>query len=204
MLDPYLPYLKQRVAQGCTTTRQLWQEIQDQGYPGSSRPVDKWLRLQRRKLVTGIVSSPRSKPGSSKTWPGPRTHLELLLTPPDQLDAADSYLLSVITADPRLKALHQHVQQFIAMLRQHNADPFNDWIETGRAMALRPYRHFVQSIEQDRDAVRAAIVLPWSKGQTEGQIHRLKLLKRQMYGRANLDLLCIRLIPPPDEHHICA
>ncbi len=204
LLDPYLPYLKQRVAQGCTNTQQLWQEIQEKGYPGSSRQIDKWLRLQRRKLATGIVSSSGSKSGSNKTWPGTRTRLQLLLTPPEQLDAADSYLLSIVTDNPRLNTLHQHAQQFITMLRLRDAHLFDEWIQTGQAMAFRPYRHFVQSIEQERDAVRAAIVLPWSNGQTEGQIHRLKLLKRQMYGRANLDLLRLRLVPPPDEHHICA
>jgi transposase len=124
--------------------------------------------------------------------------------PPEKLDSAYSYLLSLVTQDPRLKTLHEHAQQFIAMLQRHDARPFDDWIQAGQAMPLRPYRHFVQFIEQDHDAVHAAIVLPWSNGQTEGQIHRLKLLKRQMYGRANLDLLRIRLIPPPDEHHICA
>jgi transposase len=204
MLDPYLPYLKQRVAQGCTNTRQLWQEIRDQGYPGSSRQVDKWLRLRRRKQVADTVNQPDPQSVSNKVWPGPRTSTHLLLTAPEHLNSADSYLLSLVTQDPRLKALYEHAQQFITMLRRRDAHPFDAWIQAGQAMALRPYRHFVQSIEQDRDAVRAAIVLPWSNGQTEGQIHRLKLLKRQMYGRAKLDLLRIRLISPPGEHHICA
>ncbi len=205
MLDPYLLYLKRRVAQGYTNTRQLWQEIREQGYPGSSRQVDKWLRLQRRNLAADTVDSPNPQPVSNKKgWPGPRTSIHLLLAPPDKLDSADSYLLSLVTQDPRLKTLHEHVQQFIGMLRRRDVRSFDDWIRAGQATALPPYRHFVQSIEQDRDAVLAAIALPWSNGQTEGQIHRLKLLKRQMYGRANLDLLRIRLIPPPDEHHICA
>jgi transposase len=204
MLDPHLPYLKQRVAQGCTKTRQLWQEIREQGYPGSSRQVDKWLRLQRRKLAANTVSSTTLQSASNNAWPGARTSLHVLLTPLETLDSADSYLLSLVIQDPRLKMLYEHAQQFITMLRQRDARPFDNWVQTGQAMSLRPYRHFVQSIQQDRDAVQAAIVLPWSNGQTEGQIHRLKLLKRQMYGRANLDLLRIRLIPPPDEHHICA
>lgn len=204
MLDPYLPYLKQRIAQGCTNTRQLWQEIREQGYPGSSRQVDKWLRLQRRKLAAGTVSSTNPQPVSNTVWPGPKTSLHLLLTPPEKLDAVDSYLLSLVTQEPRLKTLYEHAQQFITMLQRRDARPFDNWIQAGQTIALRPYRYFVQSIEQDHDAVQAAIMLPWSNGQTEGQIHRLKLLKRQMYGRANLDLLRIRLILPPDEHHICA
>jgi hypothetical protein len=63
--------------------------------------------------------------------------------------------------------------------------------------AFGPEYGVKQFCEQEYDAVRAAIVLPWSNGQIEGQIHRLKLLKRQMYGRANLDLLRIRLIRHP-------
>ena len=203
LLDPFLPYLKQRVAQGCTNTRQLWQEIREQGYSGSSRQVDKWLRLQRRKRAADTGDQADPQPVTNDVWPTPRTSTQLLLVAPDQLNPADSYLLSVLTRDVRLNALYEHAQQFIAMLQRRDAQLFDDWIRIGRGMALRPYRHFVQSIEQDRDAVQAAIVLPWSNGQTEGQIHRLKLLKRQMYGRAKLDLLRIRLMSPPSEHHIC-
>lgn len=90
------------------------------------------------------------------------------------------------------------------MLRNADAAAFDGWLQAGTAIAIRPYRYFIQSIERERDAVQAAIDLPWSNGQTEGQIHRLKLLKRQMYGRAKLDLLRIRLMPPPELHHICA
>ena len=202
-LDPFLPYLKQRVAQGCTNTRQLWQEIRQQGYSGSSRQVDKWLRLQRRKRTADTGDQVDPQPVSNDIWPAPRTSAHVLLVAPEQLNPADSYLLSVLTRDARLKALYEHAQQFIAMLRRRDAQPCDNWIRVGRSITLRSYHHFVQSIEQDRDAVLAAIILPWSNGQTEGQIHRLKLLKRQMYGRAKLDLLRIRLMLPPSEHHIC-
>jgi transposase len=56
---------------------------------------------------------------------------------------------------------------------------------------------FASSVSNDRASVHAAIVQPWSKGQTEGQINKLKLVKRQMYGRAKIDLLQARLIGAP-------
>ncbi len=123
--------------------------------------------------------------------------MRLMMCRPEQLSAQDAHLLTTITRDERFKALYGHVQQFIAMFRSRNAQRFDDWIQVGQLFQIPPYRHFVKSLKQDYDAVKAAMELCWSNGQTEGQIHRLKLLKRQMYGRAKLDLLRIRLMQPP-------
>lgn len=77
------------------------------------------------------------------------------------------------------------------MIRKRDADPLDDWIKSAKASLLES---LANGIATDRDAVHAALSKPWSNGQTEGQITKLKLVKRQMYGRAKLDLLRARVM----------
>jgi transposase len=84
---------------------------------------------------------------------------------------------------------------FIAIVRNQQSQEFNGWLDAALAAnSPRDLRGFARSLQSDLAAVRAALELPWSNGQTEGHIHRLKALKRQMYGRAGFDLLRIRVL----------
>ena len=83
------------------------------------------------------------------------------------------------------------VDRFHAMIKNRKPEELDPWIADAKESALSS---FATGIASDRDGVRAALVQPWSNGQTEGQITKLKLVKRQMYGRAKLDLLKARLI----------
>jgi transposase len=82
------------------------------------------------------------------------------------------------------QAAHQ-AREFARLLRQRQPDRFADWLQQSKATELRP---FAMSLQRDESAVRAALERPWSNGQVEGHVHRLKLLKRQMYGRAKFAL----------------
>lgn len=82
-------------------------------------------------------------------------------------------------------------QPFYRMMRERDA---STWVPWQSAARKSPLHHFVVQLQRDEDAVRAALTLPWSTGPVEGHIHRLKLIKRQMYGRAKLDLLRIRVL----------
>ena len=83
------------------------------------------------------------------------------------------------------------VERFGAMIRKRAVGELDGWIEQARTSLIAP---LARGVARDATAIRAAITEPWSNGQTEGQINRLKLIKRQMYGRAKLDLLEARLI----------
>jgi transposase len=83
---------------------------------------------------------------------------------------------------------------FIALVRARTPEELEPWLAKARASTLPAFRHFAEKLEADGEAVRAAVSLPWSNGPVEGQISRLKMLKRQMYGRANLDLLNRRFL----------
>jgi transposase len=109
-----------------------------------------------------------------------------------QLAKAEAVLIAVIeTALPSLVKPRQLVERFQKMIRGSKGEALETWID---AAMPSPLASFATGIRADRNAVAAAILQPWSNGQTEGQITKLKLIKRQMYGRAKLDLLRARLV----------
>jgi transposase len=85
-------------------------------------------------------------------------------------------------------------QDFAALVRQRQPAQLEPWLNRAAQSTLPPFRRFAKGLRADLAAVQAAVTLPWSQGPTEGQINRLKLLKRQMYGRARLDLLARRFL----------
>jgi len=100
-------------------------------------------------------------------------------------------------ADEDVAEAYSLGQRFICMIRDRQPDALLPWLEDALKSGMDTLKGFVCGIQQDLAAVRNALSLPWSNGQTEGQVNRLKLIKRQMYGRANFDLLRKRVITYP-------
>ncbi|MCL4489706.1 MAG: transposase [Chloroflexi bacterium] len=80
------------------------------------------------------------------------------------------------------------------MIRERRGDQLDSWLEKAEASTLPDLRNFATGLRRDYDAVRAGLSLPWSNGQTEGQVNRLKAIRRQMYGRGNFDLVRRRVL----------
>ena len=108
------------------------------------------------------------------------------LAEPDRAYVERRLLLS-----PALATVRDLAQRFGALVRTHSADALAPWLADADNSELRG---FAAGLRHDEQAVRAALALPWSNGQVEGQVTRLKLVKRQGYGRAKLDLLRARLV----------
>ncbi len=124
--------------------------------------------------------------------PSARTLARLMGMGRDHLTKADTVTVAAVEAGvPGLADARSLVEQFQAMIRTKAAAELDGWIEQARASLIAP---LARGVAKNIVAIRAAITEPWSNGQTEGQITRLKLVKRQMYGRAKLDLLEARLI----------
>ncbi len=188
ILDPFIDYLKMRMQLGKATAHQLWQELVERGYLGSKSQIVKWLSQYRQQ------ASEIPKPANdSLTLPSRDTCLRLLTAKPETLSTGDHYLLKTLLNFDVLQTLHGLAQDFASMLRKRETQALDGWLNRCMTSGIKACHHFAQSLLQDYEAVRAAVSLFWSNGQTEGHVHRLKLLKRQMYGRANLDLLRIRL-----------
>jgi transposase len=119
----------------------------------------------------------------------------LLARPPEKLKPAERQLLGQLTACPEISTLHVLTQSFADVFRSKQSEALRTWMAEAKAKSLPEISRFCDGLLRDAAAVTAAVILPWSNGQVEGQIHRLKLVKRQMYGRAKFDLLRCRVLP---------
>jgi transposase len=124
----------------------------------------------------------------------------LLIRPPERVSDAESWPLRHLEQDGEAALVITLVQRFAALLldagsaAKRASGNLERWLADARSSGVRALETFAQGLTQDAEAVRPAFTSPWSNGQTEGQVTKLKLLKRSMYGRANFDLLRRRLL----------
>jgi transposase len=188
MIDRYRAYLERRWQEGCHNAAQLWREVRDQGFTGKSGAVRLWATRQRRDRAP----EPAALRLPAVPVPTSRQATRLVLADQAKLDEAERDLVvTLINAAPEIAEAVTLVRIFAAMIREHEVDALDPWIAAARQSALRG---FAESIKRDRAAIKAALTLPWSTGPVEGRINKLKLVKRQMYGRANFDLLRQRVL----------
>ena len=187
MLEPYEPYLKARWAEGCKNGKQLYREIVAHGFPGSRTPVAAFVAQLRREESE---AKPQSLPTAGEPLT-PRKASRLVLRKPERLTDADCIALT------RLQDVHSDVgttlaftERFAGIVRdRRGAAELEAWLVDAEASEVREIRQFAHKARQDEAAVLAGCTLKWSNGQTEGKITKLKVIKRQMYGRAKFDLL---------------
>lgn len=184
VLDDYKPYLDDRWSEGCTNAWKLWEEIAPLGYKGSYQRVRAYIRLKRTspQPVTAPPPSPRTVAG----W--------ILRRPTALFEAEQVQLKTVLAHCPELDALTRHVRSFAVMLTERQGELLPDWLDAVRQDDLPSLHTLAAGIDRDRDAVIAGLTLPWSSGVVEGHVNRIKMLKRQMYGRAGFELLRKRVL----------
>jgi transposase len=196
-LDPYLPYLRQRWEQGCHNGRQLAHEIEVQGFRGSASLVRQLIGGWRARLPAPEpgVRGPKRRTPPAQRRVSARQASWWFVTPPEQLTDNQRVLLErVCQTNATLQELYQLGQQFALMVKQRRARRLDPWLWRVSQSASTDLQGFASGIKRDYAAVKMALSVPWSQGQVEGQITRLKLLKRQMYGRARFELLRSRVL----------
>ena len=182
-LEAYLPWLDAQWEAGDRNATALWRRAKEQGFEGSLRVIGEWATRRRRAEKAEVERLQRV--------PSART-LARLLTSRDQLTKAETIAVAAVEQGvPPLVEARMLIAAFQAMVRTMAPHKLDAWIERASDSLVAA---FARGIVRDEAAVRAALTLPWSNGQTEGQITRLKLVKRQMYGRGGIDLLQARLI----------
>ena len=198
-LNRWKPIILERWNAGCRNSRRLFHEIQRQGYRGSYPTLARYTQRLRQAQEGAVrkrgsrslppVADPHRQPLT------PRTAAWLVLRHSENRDATDAEQLN------RLRTQHVALTEgitlaeaFVAMIRAGQPERFDPWLAQARDCALLAFRNFAKKLDSDYDAVRAAMTSPWSTGQVEGQINRLKMIKRQMFGRASFDLLNRRFI----------
>ena len=184
IVDEHGSYLEKRYREGCRKIMQLWQELKERGFEGQVSTVRSWLRLRFGSSKNALGSTPvkRSPPAS------PQRIAWLMLKANPQ---RHRYLKALYRASPEIAALAHTARELFDIIRKRDAAAWPGWLE---AAERSPYAPFARGLRRDQAAVAAALQLPWSNGMVEGQIHRLKLIKRQMYGRAGFDLLKLRVL----------
>jgi transposase len=198
LLDPYLPYLHQRWDAGCQNAAQLARELQDRSYRGSPNTLRARISNWRARSPT----SARRTSGPERIVPAPgRRRLSsrqasfLFVKRPEALTPTQKHSLEQICqASDELKHVYELSQQFVSMVRQRQAEQLDVWLTHVKAQGSRELIGFTSGIKRDYAAVRAGLSQVESNGQVEGQITRLKYLKRQMYGRAKFNLLRLRVL----------
>jgi transposase len=209
VLDPYIPYLQKRWDAGCHNGVELWREIQALGFSGTRRMVSNWVVL-RRELWLGRPSAYGRRPALPKEpavrllpvsaeeagyrLPVPRQLVRVFLRPEEALTPSDHEVLQDIRRDQDLETAYTLTQRFRQMMRHRMAAALDSWLVDCLASGMPELVHFASGLQREHSAVQAALMLPYSNGQVEGQITKLKLLKRQSYGRAKLDLLRQRML----------
>jgi len=205
-LDPFLPYLQQQLAAGQGNAMQLWRDLRDQyGYTGSRPLVSRWVAMHRHLCPKRPPDQPprrrRSKPPAPVPVPPKQRVLSarqaawLLVRRPEDLSEEEQQRLKCLCNHcAEIHTAYTLVQEFIQMVKQRRATRFGDWLSRTEASGIPELRDFIAGLRRDYAAVVAALSLPYSNGQVEGQVNRLKLIKRSMYGRANFDLLRRRVL----------
>ena len=198
LLDPYLPYLRERWQAGCQNAAQLQHEIEARGYRGSPTIVrtlvSDW-RARAPQAARRTTGPKRKAPAPTTRRLSSRQASFLLVKQPGALtETQRNHLEQITQASDDLHLAYQLTQEFVTMIRQQQADPLNGWLERVKTHAPRGLKSFAVGLRRDYQAVRAGLSRPQSNAQVEGQITRLKLLKRQMYGKAHFDLLRLRVL----------
>jgi transposase len=193
ILAPYERYLLERWEHGCRNARQLWREITALGYPGSYRNVARVTGYLRHQERLGHPL-PHAPPGLTPT----QAVGILVRRPTDRTADEQRAIDQVQTVHPEVGQAVLRFKAFAQLLRDRPAEDarqrLEQWMTEAEATEIPELTAFVTKLRQDVDAVSAAFALPYSQGQTEGQINRLKLLKRSAYGRAKFDLLRQRVL----------
>jgi transposase len=195
-LDPFRPYVQKRWSQGYHNLMGIYRELQTQGYRGSYANV--------RAQFGDASPRTRSKQTShiAPAFPSKRLAAWLFVRRPEELTVEEQEtLMRLRHLHPDVDLAYLFVQQFVQMLRTRTGEGLDAWLLAVASSPLADLKSFVRSVSEDKSAVLAGLTREESNGPTEGHITRLKLIKRSMYGRANFDLLRLRVLAPVKKHH---
>ena len=193
---PHVAFIEKRWAEGVKSPTQLWQELKEKGAKVSKSSV---YRMTVR--LFGMVLGPRDqqvKPPAQPPILSARKTSILLSKDPNKLNQRElKFCEALKELSPEIEQAYPLIQDFVKMIKQQKVKMLDSWLEQALKSELASMVNFATSLQQDYDAVKAALEYKWSNGQVEGQVNRLKMIKRQMYGRAGFQLLRKRVVHAP-------
>lgn len=210
ILDQYKPYILQRWQQGCRNSVQIDDELRTRRYSGSASLLRNFLASVRKKhreagsaealafdeasCTLAVQANLPPKPHATRSM-SPTRASWLMVSRKEKLDERQrQYVEQIRQSHPDLEAAYQLAQQLMMMLAEHRAEDLDVWLVQAEQSGLPELRKMAKGMRQDDAAVRAAFTSEWSNGQVEAQVNCLKLQKRIVFGRANFDLLRLRVL----------
>jgi transposase len=190
IVAPYQDHLERRWAEGSRNATRLWQELVGLGLEGGRSTVRAWATRRRRAAPDALDPTPAATDG----WKPPSTArvTRLIQADPSELPGPDRAFLDRLLAEaPALAEVGSLARDFAALVRKKGTGTLDGSLA---AAAGTPLAGFAEGLGKDLAAVRAALETRWSTGPVEGQISRLKTIKRTMYGRAGFELLRSRVL----------
>lgn len=187
--DAFAPFVLQRWQEGEHNGIRLAHELEQQGYRGSERTVYRYLETLKQAEVQESADLQRLHKFTANTaiW--------LFVRDPDMLDELEQAdLAAFCQASPTLRQAYGLIQEFLSIVRRREGHRLDAWLAQVASSELPELQHFAAGIERDKAAVKAGLTWSINNGQVEGQVTKLKLIKRQMYGKAGFALLRQRVL----------
>lgn len=202
VLSAFHAYLQQRWGEGCHNATILFGEIQAQGYTGRYTILRNYLQRWRVSLPGKKPCTTSSMPRSGcscvrRRVPSPATVRWWLLgrfAESEQGTLQRGFVDTLVGLVPEVEESRTLAQEFVSLVKERKCAAFSAWLEKAAACSVPEFRSFAKGLVTDEPAVLAALSQEWSNGQVEGQVNRLKFLKRSMYGRGGFDLLRTRVL----------
>jgi transposase len=193
-------YLRTRWEDGVQDALTLWQELQQRGFHGSLRTVQRAVVPWREgPALRGRHTRRLNRPPQEATWdhrpPSAAQAVWLLLLPLHRLTAHQVLMRQhLLAAAPEIQRAVKELTTFRELLHVRDATGLEPWLTMAEASAVPEVRSLATGVRRDQRAVQAALDYAWSSGRVEGHITKIKLVKRQMFGRGSLDLLKQRVM----------
>jgi transposase len=183
-LDPFKPYLDQHAGEGHGSVTRLFNEVKALGYDGSYAVVRSYLDRHRPAKAPLPQAPPTVREVTS--W---------LTRRPDSLaEDEQPRLKAILERCPELQAASDQARAFAGVLTELTGQNLPHWIAAARDTGLPGIASFAKGLEHDIDAVTNGLTMTWSSGPVEGRVNHIKMVKRQMFGRASLPLLRKRVL----------
>jgi transposase len=195
MLTPYVPYLIRRWRESGADSRQLWREIQTLGYTHSARTVGRFITQLRRAADAGPPPESQHSPYTRSQGPSARAVSFAMVCPAAKRSPeVQTYLDQLCHVETHLARAYTLNQAFLTLVRERRGEALEAWMGEVIDSGLDALARFARGLQGDLRAITSGLTLEWSNGVTEGQVHRLKLVNRQGYGRAGFALLRQRVL----------
>jgi transposase len=177
MALPYMGDIRKRWDEGQHNLTHLSKELQEQGFPGSYASLHRAVRAQ-----LGLRDLPNTeKKPLKRVRISPRQAAWSLFQPESELMEKQKVIQQALCMlSTTAKQAHELAQEFRYIVKERQSEKLDGWLQQAAESEISEFKSFAMSLKRDYSAVKAALAYPWSNGQTEGQVNRLKLIKRQM------------------------